>query len=287
MDLIAWADANLKQLLIGAAIFLVIVGGGVIFFYQQSQREVRASEALSEVRVTQTPNGVPPPGAAESYLAVSKSHPGTKAAARAVIEAAGTYYAQGQYQQAQQQFERILRDFPESPWQAEASIGVAASLEAQGKATEAIAKYDEVRKRYANSTVVDTAKLNTARLFEAQNKPAEALKLYDELVKITEMNPYSSLGNEAGLRREELLEKHPELAKTNVPPPAVTQITPGQTSAVQTINLTNFAQPATNKVITLTNLQVPTNISTTGTNPPAAAPGAAASPPAPPNTVNK
>jgi tetratricopeptide (TPR) repeat protein len=298
MELIAWLDANRKQVLIGAAIFVAVAGGAILFFYQQSQREVRASQALSEVRVTLNTNGVPAPGSAETYLAVAKEHSGTKAAARAVVEAAGAYYAQGRYAEAQQQFERILREFPESPWQAEAAIGVAAALEAQGKTNEALAKYDELRKRYANSSVVDMAKLNTARLLEAQNKPADALKLYEELVKIAQMNPYNSLGNEAGLRMEELLEKHPELAKTNVPPPAVTQITPGQTGAVQTINLTNFSQPtatATNRVVTITNLQMPnTNISATGTNRPAPSPGAAAttqpSPapaPVPPNTANK
>ena len=265
LDLVAWIEAHRKQVLIGAVIAVVVLGGGILFFYQQSQRELRASEALSDVRLPQIPSGVMPSGTAESYLEVAKAHGGTKAAARAVIEAAGVYYSQGRYADAQKQYERIAREFPESSWQAEAAIGVAASLEAQGKTTEAIAKYEELRRRYANSTVVDTAKLNTARLLE-QSKPAEALKLYEELMKIAQANPYSSLGNEAGLRMEELLKAHPELAKTNIPPPAITQIQPGQTGAVQTITLTNFAQPAsnavpnTNMVITLTNLpQAATN----------------------------
>jgi tetratricopeptide (TPR) repeat protein len=279
MDLIAWLDANRKQVLVGAAIFVVVVGGAALFFYNQSKREVRASEALSEIRLPQNPGGVPPQGTAESYLAMAKEHPGTKAAARAVVDAAGTYYSQARYAEAQQQFERVLREFPESPWQAEALLGVAASLEAQGKSPEALAKYEELRKRYANSAVVDMAKLSSARILESQNKSAEALKLYDELLKISEMNPYSSVGNEAGLKREELVEKHPELAKTNAPPPAVTQITPGQTGAVQTITLTNLAQPAaiaSNTVITLTNpIAVPTNVSPTGTNRPVPPPGSA------------
>ena len=258
LDLVAWIDAHLKQVLIGAAIAVVVIGGAILFFYQQGKREAHASEALSEVRVPQTPSGALPSGTAESYLEVAKSHPGTKAAARAVMEAAGVYHSQARYADAQKQYERIAREFPESPWQAEAAIGVAASLEAQGKTNEAIAKYEELRKRYANSPVVDTAKLNTARMLE-DSKPAEALKLYEELMKIAQANPYNSLGNEAGLRMEELLKAHPELAKTNAPPPAITQIQPGQTGAVQTITLSNFAQnasnavPGSNMVITLTN----------------------------------
>ena len=290
MDLVAWLDANRKQVLIGVAAFIVIVGGAILFFYQQSKREVRASEALSEVRVTQSPAGIPPSGAAEAYLAVAKEHSGTKAAALAIIEAAGTYFAQGRYPEAQQQFERVQREYPESSWQAEAAFGVAASMEAQGKGPEAVAKYEELRKRYANSPVVDLAKLNSARQLEAQNKPADAYKLYEELVKIAQMNPYSSVGNEAGMRMEELLEKHPELAKTNTPPPAVTQIPPGQTGVVQTITLTNPPQaPGTssNMVITLTNLPTPsTNVSATGTNRPAGGTAATNTQTAPPNTAN-
>jgi tetratricopeptide (TPR) repeat protein len=219
---------------------------------------------------------VPPPGTAENYLKIATDYPGSKAAARAVIEAAGVYYVQGRYADAQKQFDRISKEYPGSPWQAEAAMGIAGALEAQGRTAEALAKYDETRRRYANSTVVDNAKLSMARLYEQQNKPAEALKLYEELVKLAQANPYSAIGNEAGMHMEELLKAHPELAKTNAPPPAVTQIpTPGapnQTSVVRTINLSNMVQrpstnmAGTNLMVAITNRPPATNAPTAATN---------------------
>lgn len=285
MDAVAWLDKNRKQVLIGVVAAVVIIGGGILFYNYQSQRETRASKALSEVRQPPSPTGVPGPGTAEAYIKVANEHSGTKAAARALLEAAGIYYVQGRYAEAQQQFDKVIRDYPASEWQAEAALGVAACLEAQGKIPEAAAKYDEVRKRFANSPIVDTAKLNLARMYEQQEKPAEAYKLYEELVKLAQMNPYSSLGNEAGMRMEDLQEKHPELVKTNAPPPLtqtitpeIQQIQPGATSQVRTITLTNFTQsPATNAASSTTkplSVIVQTNIPTTAT-PPANAPAPA------------
>lgn len=283
MDAAAWLEKNRKQVIIGAVAAVVIIGGGILFYNYQSQREARASKALSEVRQPQSPTGVPGPGTAEAYIKVANEHSGTKAAARALLEAAGVYFVQGRHAEAQQQFDKVIREYPASEWQAEAALGAAACLEALGKIPEATAKYDEVRKRFANAAVVDTAKLNLARMYEQQDKPAEAYKIYEELVKLTQMNPYSGLGNEAGVRMEELQEKHPELVKTNVPPPLTQTITPqlqpGATSQVRTITLTNFAQSAVTNTASSTtkplSVVVQTNASQPTATPPANAPAPA------------
>src|SRR3989442_11539868 len=245
LDLVAWLQNNFKQVLIGSAVAVALAIGATIFFINHTNQELRASEALWDIRLPANPSALPP-GTAEAYLKVAKEHPGTKAGARALLQASAILYEQGRYEEAQQQFEHVLREYPDSPWQAEATLGVAATLEAQQKLSEATGKYEELRRRFANSAVVDEAKLNLARLYEQQKKPAEAFRLYDELVKLTQVNPYSGIGNEAGVRLEDLLQKHPELAKTNLP--ATVSTTPGAVIS----NL--VSRPASNRVITLTNL---------------------------------
>jgi len=233
-----WLKANLKNVIIGAVIVIVVGTSVSMFLYNRAQREVHASEALSEV---QTPNSMvaaPLPGQAEAYLKVAKEYPGTKSAARALLEAAGVYFVQGKYAESEKIFQRELREYPESPWRSQATLGIAATLEQQGKTNEAIAKYEEVR-RNPTAPEVDDAKLSLARLYEGQGKRVEALKMYDELLRAY---PYGGLGMEAGIRLEDLTNRYPSLATNLVPviPPNM-----------QTMLMTN--RP-TNRLMTLTNL---------------------------------
>jgi tetratricopeptide (TPR) repeat protein len=255
MDLLKWVQQHRRQVLTWTAVAVAVGLVVGLFLYQQSQREGRASRALSEVRVPLGLLVTNPPGLVEGYLKVARDHAGTRAAARAILNAAGWLYADGRAAEAQTQFERLAKEYPDSQWLAEAALGVAACLEAQGKTNEALAKYEEVRKRYASSAIIDQVKLDLGRLYERQNRPADAHKLYDELVTA---NPYGGLGSEAGMRREELEEKHPELKKTNAPPPA----------PVPPVVATNRPPATTTRTIMLTNIVRPaaTNVPPTGTN---------------------
>ncbi len=258
LDFLAWLQAHRRQVLTGAVIVLVVGFILGMIITRQAQREARASGELSEIPLPMNPKTPPPPP--EKFLQVAKDYPGSQAAARALLQAGGLLYAQGKYVEAQQQFERVLREYPDSSWMAEASLGVAASLEGQGKTAEAVSKYEEIRRRYSNSAIIDEAKLNLARLYENQNKPADAFKLYEELAKITQSNPYSGIGNEAGVHMEELLQKHPELAppKTNAPamiPPSLTMT--NLSNRLVTNRTTNLLM-LTN-MVRMTNFQAMTN----------------------------
>lgn len=275
LEALTWLKANLKQVIIGTVI-VIVVGGTVGFAVSHHmQREVRASEALSEVQTPNSSMAAPLPGQAEAYLKVANDHAGTKAAARALLEAGGVYFVEAKYADSQKAFERELKEYPESPWRVEATLGVAAALEQLGKTNEAIAKYEEVRKN-ATAAVADEAKLSLARMYENQGKRVEALKMYDELLKAY---PYGGLGMEAGIRLEDLTNRYPALGTNLVPvmPPTMPP----------TIMMTN--RPGTNRVITLSNLPPRmatnmtriTNISaakapTAGTTPPTSAPKAPA-----------
>jgi predicted negative regulator of RcsB-dependent stress response len=255
LDFLAWLNTNQKRVLVatGIVVFVIIVAG--VLIYNQARREVRASEALSNIDVPANPSKPPRSGLAEDYQKFAQEYAGTKAAARAILQGAGVLYTDGRFADAQKQFERLLREYSDSPWIAEAHLGVAASLEAQQKSPEAIAKYEEVRRRFANAAIADEAKLALGRLYEATN-PSEAFKLYDELTKA---NPYSGLGAEAGMRQADLVETHPEL-KPKPPAP----VTPS-------IVMTNPPIAGSNRVITLTNLmRLATNAPNAGTNMPSA-----------------
>ena len=251
---LAWFEVNRKRVLIGAVIVLVVGLAAGVLIYSQSQREVRASEALSEVRAVIAPSGTPAPGAADAFKKVAQQHQGTQAGGRALIMAGTSLYTQAQYDEAQKLFEQFAKEFPASPFVPEALYGVASSLDAQKKSNEAIAKFEELRRRYAKSSVMDQTKLALGRLYEEQGKYAQALDLYDELVK---GNQFSGIASEAGLRMEDLLSQHPELKKTNAPPiMSAATPTPGRP------NTNLIVRPATNRqqMITITNLPRGTNI---------------------------
>lgn len=254
-DFLAWFEVNKKRVAIGGAVFLVLAGAIATAIWYNEQKEIRASEALSAVRVPMNPNEAAAPDTVKKLEEVVAEYPGTKAAARAELIRAGLLYTEGQYAEAQAAFERFQRDHSESPWFANAFYGVAACLDAQSKTNEAIAKYEDFIRRYPNHVSVDQARLHVATLLEGIGKPAQALEQYEKITKSVVFSPAMS---EARQRQQQLLEKYPELVQTNKPviSPVVPSLT--QTSVVTAIK-TNLA-PATNRPAVST------------TNPPAAAP---------------
>jgi len=154
-------------------------------------------------------------------------------------------------------------------------------LDAEGKTTDAVSKYEEILRRFPNDSVSDETKLALARLQEKTN-PAEAYKRYTELLSL---GSQSGIAQEAGIRREDLVEKNPDVVKTN-PPPSAVMPTPPQPAPQVSITK---ATPTNQVVISSTNSANPP--STTITIPaPKAANGAAAQVPLllkPSATTNK
>jgi len=264
---VTWVQANLKRIIIGAVIVLVAIAVIAYISYEQGQKEVRASEALANIAVPLNPAAPTPPGIADAYLKVAKEHEGTKGGARALLQAGGAYFVEGKYADAQKIFEQFVKEYPESDWIPQAHFGIASSLDAQGKTDDAVAKFEEIRRRFANDATSDEVKLALARLFETQNKPADAHKLYSELVQA---NPYGGMGSEAGVRKEDLEKKFPELARTNAPMTSLPQM------PIPLVGATNRPAP-TNRVITISNMirtatnaaaQAATNVQRAVTNAP-------------------
>jgi TolA-binding protein len=207
----AWFEANKRQTLWGAGAVVVIGLIVSLFVYRQEQAEVTASEALSNATLSQV-SGASRTDLAEVYLKVAANYPGSQAAGRALLLAAGALFAEGKYAEAKTQFERFNKDYSNSPFRGEALLGIAACLEAQGKTNDAATAYKDLVDRHPGDAVLPQARFALGRLYEAQNKPELARNMFEEVER---NNPYGSLGSEAGMRLEELKAKYPTLV---VPP---------------------------------------------------------------------
>ncbi len=209
----AWFETNKKQVSYGAAGLLVVGLIAWFWLWRQSEQEVNASEALSNVSSPQLGGAGARPDVADAYLKVAASYPNSSAGARAQLLAAGSLFVEGKYPEAQAQFEKFMRDHRDSPFLGEALLGAASSLDAQGKTNEAKTAYENIKDHHPNEYVAAQAKFALAGMYEAQNKPELALPLFEDIART---DPYGSLGSEAGMRSEELKVKYPNLV-----PPAI------------------------------------------------------------------
>jgi tetratricopeptide (TPR) repeat protein len=213
----AWFEANRKQTLLGAGGLLLL---GVIvaaFLYWQDAADVAASEALSNVAMLQVGGPGSHADLAEAYLKVAATYPKSRAGARALLSAAGTLFADGKYPEAKTQFERFMREHPDSPFMGEALLGIAACLDAQGKAREAIAAYKDFIDHHPTENALPQAKFALARLYESQNEVEQARSLFEDVERTV---PYGSIGDEARMRLEELKTKYPKLSTPMTPMPS-------------------------------------------------------------------
>ncbi|MCC7376812.1 MAG: tetratricopeptide repeat protein [Verrucomicrobiales bacterium] len=217
LNVLAWLEIHRNQLVAGFVGLLLVVGVVFLWRHFRSEREARANAALLELRARPDAGEDAGPKAAD-FLKVAEEHASTSAAPRARLLAAGAYFAENKYTEAQAEFERVLSSEGSGPLAAQAAFGVAASLDAQDKQDQAIAKYQEVINQFPEESVAAQARLALARIQESRQQSATALRLYDELVREREPGPFSQ---QAVSQREALLKKHPELAaSTNAAPTA-------------------------------------------------------------------
>ena len=213
----AWFESNKKQAIYGAVLLAAV--GLIVWFilWQRDEKQIAAGDALSNVAAGQFDGALARSGTAEAYLKVAGQYPNSQAGARALLMAAGSFFTEAKYAEAQAQFERFTREYPSSPLMGAALLGIASCLEAEAKTDQAVTAYKELITRHPTATVIPQAKFALAALYEAQNKPEQAHELYEEVARAA---PFASFGNEAGLRVEELEAKYPNLvAPTALPTP--------------------------------------------------------------------
>jgi len=212
----AWFETNKKQALWGAVAIVAAVLVVGFMMWRKSEKEIEAGESLSAVSVPYAAGVNRSGNASDAYLKIARDYSGTKAAIRAKLLAAADDYNLGRFDQAHTKFEQFRREHADSPLAGQAMLGAAASLEAQGKNTEAAAAYKDLIEHRPSDTSVPQAKFALANLLEHENKLEPALNYFEDIAR---NEPYGSLGSEAGMRAEELKQKHPNLVP---PPPAPT-----------------------------------------------------------------
>lgn len=189
-----WFEANIQKIIAGAAITAIVFFVIGFYTWEQNQKQIAAGKALTKAMIL-------PGDLTDAYLNVAADYPGTGAGARALLQAAATLFAQNKYTDAQTQFQHFLDVYPDNSFAAQASLGVAACLEAQGKTDAAVSAYKNVINQTSDENVLTQSKFSLARIYDSQGKADDARELYEDVMQA---NPYSSLGEEASVRVEEL-----------------------------------------------------------------------------------
>lgn len=227
-SLLAWFEKNRKQI-ISAVVLLILVGIVVAFMqWRGEQKAIAAGEALSAVLM----EGKGAKVSSDSLLKVAADNAGTVAGGRALLMAAGQLFADGNVDGAQKQFQNFLTEYAGSPLTPQAKLGDAACLEAQGKNADAIIAFKEVVDRFGEANTRSHAKFSLARLNEAGGKLEQARDQYMELVQESQReaqrNSQSTFGPEAFGRLNDLMQKHPELARQSAPPSTTKVVAPAK-----------------------------------------------------------
>jgi TolA-binding protein len=210
-----WFDTYKRQLVIAVGLLAVVALVVWFIVWRQEQKQIDAGTALSQVTTSQLEGTSPKTEAAQAYLNVARQYPDSISGSRALLMAAGALFTENKYPEAQAQFERFTREYQGSPFMGEALLGVAACLDAEGKTEQAVNAYKDLVSRHSTEAFIPQAKFSLARLYESQNKPELARDLYQDVERTS---PFTSLGNEAGVRMEELIAKNPKLAPAPAAP---------------------------------------------------------------------
>lgn len=233
IEVLAWLEVNKWRLVYAAA--ALVVAGFVVFVYRlnSEHKELAANLALFQTRRSALANEDNVAVPAASLLKIAEAYRGTGAGRHAELLAAAALFQEGKYAEARQQFDQFLQRHTGGPLAAAAAFGRAACLDALNQTNEAIAAYQRLLSQFPNDPVAAQAKLALADLHLAGGQAEAALKLLDELAQPTASTVWRS---EAAARREYLLLKHPELARTNAPPAAPQAGSPAPTEPAAPAN---------------------------------------------------
>ena len=240
-ELWAWAEINWRRLAGGAAVVALIALVVSFYVWKRDVHAEAASQALSALRPTASPDGTPVMLAPAAYLKVATDYPGTAAAARARLLAGSALFDAAKYADAKAEFDRFLRDAPENPLRTEAFYGQGACLEAQGKTDEAVTAYKSLVDRHPTDPLVPRAKVALARLYKAKNQPAEALRLLED-VATTEQ--FGTVGLMAETLMSEIKAANPTLSTHATTTTNIVKVVPAATNAAKAVSAaTNTPAP--------------------------------------------
>jgi TolA-binding protein len=229
-DAWVWLEKNRKPVIFGVVAVTAAALLAATIAWSKKQKQVAAGEALSQVLLAQMMSG----GRAEAtdgLLKVANSHGGTAGGAQAQLLAGAALFASGKHAEAQAQFEKFNREYVGHTLTPQAKLGLAACLAAQGKADEAARAYKDLADKYPNANTASQARFALGSIYESQGKLEDALALFEQVTR-SEMN--STLGNEAGMRSEEIRAKLPPIPMPASIAPSPVTVTPSNAAPTST-----------------------------------------------------
>lgn len=208
-----WLEANQKNLIALVVVAFVVVLGTNYMAHAKQKKLEEANEALFKAAPPKFMAGMDPedPDASGLQKVVSQ-FPGTSVAEQAALLAAESHYAKGDFEKALEAFQGVQKSSGSSKDPFTADFGVAVSRDALGSTSEAIQAYQAIIDKYSSDNRVHMARLSLGRLLAEQGKSSEALAVYDKIADSDLMNGWKT---EASLRREALIQAHPELDTTS------------------------------------------------------------------------
>ncbi|HEX5219169.1 MAG TPA: tetratricopeptide repeat protein [Verrucomicrobiae bacterium] len=231
LDAWVWFERNRKPVILGIVAVTAAALLAATMAWSKKQKQVAAGEALSQVLLAQMLSGGRAE-AADSLLKVANSHPGTSGGAQAQLLAGGALFASGKYAEAQAQFEKFNREYVGHTLTPQAKLGLAACLAAQGKSEEAARAYKDLADKYPNANTASQARFALASIYESQGRLEDALALFEQVARAEMMN--TTLGNEAGMRAEEIRAKLPPIPMPASVAPIPTTVTPSNAAPTST-----------------------------------------------------
>ena len=204
-----WFEENKKPIIAGTAV--VIIVGFFLWFSseQRTQKEIEAGQAMGQLMVSQAGQS------ADAYLKVASDYSGTVAAQRAKLHAATLLFVQGNFADAQTQFQQFLDSYPGSEFYSQALFGVAASLAAQDKLDDAITAYKRVISTPSVGPELNAAKFAVAGIDESEGRFNDALTYYED---VASADVTGILGAESRQRIVELRGQQPASGTTSASP---------------------------------------------------------------------
>jgi predicted negative regulator of RcsB-dependent stress response len=190
-----WFEENKKAIIAGSVIVIIVA----FFFWfstvQSEQKQIEAGQAVSQLLVSRTGES------SDGYLKIASDYPGTIAGQRAMLAAATLLFDQGNYADAQTQFQHYIDAHPDGQFFTQALLGNAASLAAQGQLDQAVTAYQRVLNSANRSPELAAAKFAIAGIEESQGHLGDAVTYYEDVAGSDTVGP---LGAEARQRLMDL-----------------------------------------------------------------------------------
>ncbi len=164
----------IKKYFVPVTLIIIVVCGIFLFdrYLKASKvaKETKANIALANAR-----------GVADLEEVINE-YGSTSAAPQAMMSLAMAYFSEGNYDAAQEEYEKFLKKYGKHDMALQAELNQITCREAKGEYSEANLLYNDFASTHKNSYLVPVAIMGEARCLEAMKSPIEAKCAYEDLV---------------------------------------------------------------------------------------------------------